>query len=325
MPRHAQISVSNRCNLRCKMCDIGQRDNLASGLTHNIQKDTELSAEKWAEILSGLEVDDVHIVGVEPLLYKPLEELLSRLSALGISTYVTTNGFLLDEQRAEFLARECARIDVSIDGPTAAVHDLIRGVPGSFDRAVKGLSLLQEYGARSLGVSCAITPDNDTHLVEIYDRFFTQMGVGVTFSHYNYIAPESCESHECQPSNMEYDPASIDLKAVNRAIKVCKSASFLPDLRGMRELKRYYRQPPTHSIKKRCVVVDGILAGQRFTLSTDGTYLIAARCWYADDIGSALNGDVPAESPIVSELAREIDESGLPAACQRLCCAGKTV
>ena len=62
-----------------------------------------------------------------------------------------TNGTLLTTRRVEALCRLADRsrfsleVRVSLDGPSAAEHDMLRG-PGSFDRALAGLGRLSSAG-----------------------------------------------------------------------------------------------------------------------------------------------------------------------------------
>jgi MoaA/NifB/PqqE/SkfB family radical SAM enzyme len=63
-------------------------------------------------------------------------------------------------------------VSVSLDGPTAKVHDRIRGVPGAFRRTLKGLTRLVEVNARRGGktkvrVNTVLTRYNYTYLPEI--------------------------------------------------------------------------------------------------------------------------------------------------------------
>ena len=69
----ASIAISNKCNMKCKMCEIGQRSN-KSGLSHNLlNKDKLLSPEQWVKILDSLNITRLHIVAVEPLLYRQFD------------------------------------------------------------------------------------------------------------------------------------------------------------------------------------------------------------------------------------------------------------
>ena len=65
--------------------------------------------------------------------------------------YLTTNGTIITEERAEALADLAApgflkHISVSIDGP-GELHDVARGLKGTFERTCAGLRRLQEAAA----------------------------------------------------------------------------------------------------------------------------------------------------------------------------------
>ena len=66
--------------------------------------------------------------------------------------YLTTNGTIITEERAEALADLAAagflkHISVSIDGPSE-LHDVARGLKGTFERTTEGLRRLQEAARR---------------------------------------------------------------------------------------------------------------------------------------------------------------------------------
>ena len=66
--------------------------------------------------------------------------------------YLTTNGTIISEERAEALADLAAagflkHISVSVDGP-GELHDRARGLKGTFERTCAGLRRLQEAARR---------------------------------------------------------------------------------------------------------------------------------------------------------------------------------
>jgi MoaA/NifB/PqqE/SkfB family radical SAM enzyme len=71
------------------------------------------------------------VSGGEPLLYRPLPELLGAARRLGIVTALTTNGMLLDERRLASLAGVLDLLVISLDG-TPASHDRMRNDPRAF-------------------------------------------------------------------------------------------------------------------------------------------------------------------------------------------------
>ncbi len=172
------LNITNRCNARCKMCDI-----------HGWPPGDELPAARLGEIvrdpaLSKLEV--VRVTGGEPFLRDDLPEFF-RLAAERAPSlrffYVTTNGLLPDRaaelvESAGSLAR-LLHIQVSLDALTAA-HDEARGVPGASERAMETLRRLSELKKR-LGFHAGI---NQTALksnldqIEPVGRLAESLGLG---------------------------------------------------------------------------------------------------------------------------------------------------
>lgn len=117
-----------RCNLACPQClDDTTVMELAAPQRRRI-----------ARTLAHADVLGVDISGGEPLLLRDLPNLITtvrggRRSAVSI----TTNGWHL-QRRALELAGVADAIRVSLDGPTIASHDSIRG-DGSFLRAIDGI------------------------------------------------------------------------------------------------------------------------------------------------------------------------------------------
>jgi SynChlorMet cassette radical SAM/SPASM protein ScmF len=95
-----------------------------------------------------------------------------------------TNGTLLDRESAGFL-RGTGRfglISVSLDGACPATHDAMRGVEGSFDRAVDGIRVLVSEGFRPQ-VICTLHEGNVTEVPAVIG-LARSLGCGsVKFNH----------------------------------------------------------------------------------------------------------------------------------------------
>lgn len=90
---------------------------------------------------------------------------------------VQTNGTLLNPQWAAFFAENQVLVGLSLDGPRE-LHDLHRPAPngeGSFDRAVRGLSLLQSQGVMVNALS-VVTPQSARKARSVY-RFLRGRGL----------------------------------------------------------------------------------------------------------------------------------------------------
>lgn len=86
--------------------------------------------------------------GGEPLLAPWWSEAARRIRDAGIPVAVFTSGWLMTPEIAAALAECASTVAVSIDGPSAAIHDRIRGRQGSFVRAMETLRLLDAEKAR---------------------------------------------------------------------------------------------------------------------------------------------------------------------------------
>jgi radical SAM protein with 4Fe4S-binding SPASM domain len=85
--------------------------------------------------------------GGEPLMRPDLFELLAYSKVLGFSNTIATNATLIDDKVAQQMrAHGVVIAAVSLDGFTAETHDKIRGLPGSFEKAVQGMRALTRAG-----------------------------------------------------------------------------------------------------------------------------------------------------------------------------------
>ena len=133
-----QVHPLRRCNLACAHCYTSSSP----------QAEEELSIELLAACLEDaarLGYRQLAVSGGEPLLYKPLAELLSIARALGMITTITSNGMLATHARWKPLASLLDVAAVSIDG-TPEEHDTIRRRHGAFAATLNNLTVLRSSG-----------------------------------------------------------------------------------------------------------------------------------------------------------------------------------
>lgn len=110
---YVRISVTDRCNLRCRYCmpshspEWMERDNLLSF--------DEL--ERFVRIAAGEGIRKVRLTGGEPLVRPNLAELVGRIAAVpGISDLsLTTNATLLAKHAVELKSAGLKRLNISLD------------------------------------------------------------------------------------------------------------------------------------------------------------------------------------------------------------------
>lgn len=107
--RVLQIHPTRRCNLRCLHCYSSsgpeQREELPEALLCDAIEDAGSA---------GYNV--VSFSGGEPLIYKPLRQLLEKAHRCGMITTVTTNGMLLGKRRIAILHGRADLLAISLDG-----------------------------------------------------------------------------------------------------------------------------------------------------------------------------------------------------------------
>jgi len=121
--RYLELQITDRCNLRCKHCYIG--DNIFSELSVKQIK----TVLREFEAMQGLRV---MITGGEPLMHGSFQEINAMLPGFFVRKVLFTNGLLLDQSLLKILNVD--EIQISIDGLEDA-HDALRG-KGTFKKAL---------------------------------------------------------------------------------------------------------------------------------------------------------------------------------------------
>jgi len=169
-PVHIRIKPMNYCNHDCWYCAYRvSNQHLGEDIDY---KDT-IPKDKMFEI-----VDDVIEMGVkavtfsgggEPLLYKPLPEVVKRLAEGGIRVATLTNGSNLKGRMADAFAEYGTWVRVSTDAWDDASFSRSRGIKdGEF---TKLLNNMKDFTSREskcvLGVSFIVDENNYTHLYDV--------------------------------------------------------------------------------------------------------------------------------------------------------------
>lgn len=102
-------------------------------------------------------------------MYKDLHTIIKKCTELDISTWINTNGMLIDENMAKNLVDSGLKTYIfSIDGPDTLIHDEIRG-RGSFEQAVRGLDNVIKY--KHLGLEISVNIVLSKNAVDNIEKF----------------------------------------------------------------------------------------------------------------------------------------------------------
>lgn len=159
-PSVIQISLTYRCNLRCKMCSI----------VDLLPQEEELSTGQILHIIDEAKdygIGEVLLTGGEPFLREDIFKICEYADSKGLRSIITTNG-LIDRALAEQIAEsKINHIHISLDG-LKETNDFFRG-RGVFNRIIEGIKFLEEERKSnsffSLGIACTVM---DKNVKELY-------------------------------------------------------------------------------------------------------------------------------------------------------------
>ena len=174
--------ASGACNLNCSHCWISP-EFVQEGRKSSLHLSIDLVRKAVSEG-KPLGLHSVKLTGGEPLLNPKIREIIQFISDEGIGVTMESNGTLVTRETAEFLAAttKFSFISVSLDGARAKTHDDLRGVEGSFEKAVQGIRHLVEAGFKPQLI-CTLHRGNVGQIREVIE-LARELGCGsVKFNH----------------------------------------------------------------------------------------------------------------------------------------------
>jgi len=119
----------------------------------------------------------VYFLGGEPFTRPDFLEILAHCHLVGLEVMISTNGWFITEEIAKELLQVGVRhVRVSIDGATEQTHDAIRGMVGSFKKAIGAVRILKSTGIPVVGITPTIM---DANFQEAGDLIDLAYGLGV--------------------------------------------------------------------------------------------------------------------------------------------------
>ncbi len=164
-PIGGTFELTPLCNMDCRMCYVRlskeQRDN----------QGRELHADEWVRIAKeGADKGLLFILltGGEPLIYPGFKELYKELRAMGMICSVNTNGTLINEEWADFFAREgVRRVNITLYGKDDKTYENLCRYGKGYSALRSGLKLLNENKIQ-FRLTTSLTPENITGLPEFF-------------------------------------------------------------------------------------------------------------------------------------------------------------
>ncbi|UCD29972.1 MAG: radical SAM protein [Planctomycetota bacterium] len=192
-PVLSEIAITYRCNLACTFCYAGcgtsdatpgnpakekHRDWWKFWRKSNCSKRDPIAAEMTTdEVMQVIDqiahigkVPSVSFTGGECTLRLDLPDCIARASSQGMRVNIITNGIrCADPVYVESLiAAGLTSAQVSLEGPTAEIHDRLTQHQGSFAKTIRGVETLRDAGLH-VHTNTTICNENARHLNGIID------------------------------------------------------------------------------------------------------------------------------------------------------------
>jgi Fe-coproporphyrin III synthase len=172
-------NITRACNLKCVHCYAHATDE-SSG--------QELTTAEGLQLIDDLSAFGVPVIlfsGGEPLVRKDLPELAAYAVQKGMRAVISTNGTLIDHEKARTLKEiGLSYVGISLDG-MEAVNDRFRGVNGAFSKAMQGIRHCQQAGIK-VGLRFTINKRNIGEIPGIFDLLEQMEIPRVCFYHLVY-------------------------------------------------------------------------------------------------------------------------------------------
>ncbi len=169
-----RISVTDRCNFRCRYCmpkEIFNRDY------EFLERELLLSFEeihRLVGVFAGFGVNKIRITGGEPLLRRGVEDLISMVKSVeGINDVtLTTNASLLQRKASSLAAAGLDRITVSLDSLDNEVFMAMNDVGFSVDDVLAGIEAAGNAGLAPIKINMVVQKGVNDHTVVDMARHF---------------------------------------------------------------------------------------------------------------------------------------------------------
>ena len=165
--------ITNRCNLRCHHCSV-------SASSDNSDYLSESQTKRAIDSIVKCKPSSLTISGGEPLVRRDFQSIIDYVrSVFGGKLYLMTNGTLINEKEAKFIAERFDNVSISLDGYDEKTTDFIRG-QGAFIKAIRGIENLKKAGFKDMSTSMILS-GNNRETIDRFKKLNNRMGTKPVF------------------------------------------------------------------------------------------------------------------------------------------------
>lgn len=171
------------CNLRCRHC---------RAVPESVRSSVELTTAEGTRLIdqiAGVARPVLVFSGGEPLYRPDIFALAAHARDRGFRIALATNGTLVTSDIARRIVETgFSRVSISLDGAKPATHDGFRGLPGSFEQALRCVRYLRDVNV-SVQINSTVARHNVT---ELPDMLHLAVEIGADALHIFMLVPVGC-------------------------------------------------------------------------------------------------------------------------------------
>lgn len=175
--------LTQGCNLKCIHCRATAQPE------RSLEELSTMQAFDVIDTISSYAKPLLILTGGEPLFRPDFFDIAHYAISKGLKVAMASNGTLINEEISRKIKEiGIKRVAISLDGPNPDIHDRFRGLEGSFEASLKGVSNLRDEGIE-IQFNTTITNHNVNYLEEIVDLAYQQK---VKALHLFMLVPVGC-------------------------------------------------------------------------------------------------------------------------------------
>lgn len=223
---YLRISVTDKCNLRCKYCMPEE------GITH-LNHDEILTIDetlKIVEVFKDLGIKKVRLTGGEPLVRNGILDLVKGIKDMGIEEIcMTTNAIKLNDMADDLKESGVDRFNISLDTlDSDKFRDITRG--GDLKKVLKSIDKLKQMDIKPIKINTVVMRHFNYDEIEDFMKL-AENGVIVRFIELMPIG-EAIGKSDDYVSNEEIIKKIGDLKKLDDNLKKSKVAEYYTNPNG---------------------------------------------------------------------------------------------
>jgi MoaA/NifB/PqqE/SkfB family radical SAM enzyme len=235
-PTSIIFNLTPNCILKCRQCDIWKNPP-EKHLSFN---EAKIIIDKLHSWLGNCYI---FFTGGEPLMNPNLPKIIGYAYSKGIISHINSNAVLIDQAMAKKLTdNHLFAISISLDGANSKTHDYLRGVPGTFNRAIQAIKYLQKtIHPPMIYINTVIMKKNVKELQKLINITQKNKTNGITFQ---CLLPNL--GHQNNALSLLKNPLwpnKLDVASVLKKIIKTSNPLVLTTETDLKTAIKYYRNP----------------------------------------------------------------------------------